>query len=130
MVRSLNPCLFKRSWVRNHPQTCHIKCEEKLFLLSVIPGKRNHEMWSHREGGPTLHCSISLPIQLAFSALHINQYLTKIVEVFAYQLSMHCFDHSTYSVEPFCFAYKRLPYEYSKHICINYQCTASISLPI
>ncbi len=35
--------------------------------------------------------SISLPIQRALCAFHINQYLTKIVSVFAYQLLMHCF---------------------------------------
>ncbi len=42
-------------------------------------------MWSNREEGPGSHCSISLPLQWALCALHINQYLTKIASVFAYQ---------------------------------------------
>ncbi len=72
---------FKGSLVRNHLQTCRIKCEERISQLSVIPSKRNHEVWSHREEGPGSHCSIGLPIQWLLCALRINQYLTKIVKV-------------------------------------------------
>ncbi len=43
--------------------------------------------WPHREEGPGSHCSISLPIQWALCAYHINRYLAKIVSVCADQLS-------------------------------------------
>ncbi len=48
-------------------------------------GRRNHEVWSHREEGPASHCSICVPIKWTLCALHTHQYLTKIVSVFAYQ---------------------------------------------
>ncbi len=43
----------------------------------------------------SMHCSISLPIQWALSALHINQYLTKIEGTFTYKLST--INNKTYS---------------------------------
>ncbi len=49
----------------------------------------------------------------------MNLYLTKIVVVFAYQLSINSFDQFTYSVNLLCFAYKPIPYEDSKLICLS-----------
>ena len=43
--------------------------------------KRGQKVWSYREERPGLRCSISLLIQLAPFALHINQYLTKIFSI-------------------------------------------------
>ncbi len=63
--------------------------------------------------------SISLPIQRTFCALQIKQNLTKILSVFDYQLSMHCFYWSTYLECPWCFAHKPIPYKNSKFICLS-----------
>ncbi len=121
--------VFKVLWVLNYLQTHHLKCKERILPAlchSRQKDKRNHEVLLHQEKGPWSSCSISLPIQWTLSALHINQYLTKIVaylpinyqctalislpiqwalsalyinqylteisSVFAYQLSIHCFD--------------------------------------
>ncbi len=77
------------------PSRCHKVREEDLPALCSFwqKGKWNHEVWSHREEGPGLHCTalISLPTQLGICVFCINKYLTKIVSVFVYQLSMHCF---------------------------------------
>ncbi len=100
VVRSLDPCSkglgFETIF---RPIT---RCEERICWVSVIPGKK---AIFETKGVVTLrgrtkvivlplviesHCLISLPIQWVLCALHINQNLTKIVSVFAYQLSMHC----------------------------------------
>ncbi len=84
VVRSLNPC----SMCPGFETTCHKVWGENLSALcsSRLKGKRDHQGWSHKEEGLGLHCLISLPIKLALCALPINQYLTKIVSLFAYYL--------------------------------------------
>ncbi len=79
VVRSLDPC--SKKWI--YLQTCH-----KLWGENMSPlcrDSRPHGKRSHWEERPGLHCSTSLTILRALCALHLNQYLTKIVSVFAYQ---------------------------------------------
>ncbi len=54
-----------------------VRGEFTTLCNSNQKGKKNHEEWSHREERPGSQYSISLPIQWAFCALHINQYPTK-----------------------------------------------------
>ncbi len=82
-------CSLEPRWEgRNHLQTCHIKCEERISQVSSIPGKKAKGMTrcAHIEWKNQGHYSIILPIQWAVCALHINQYLTKITSIFFYQL--------------------------------------------
>ncbi len=61
------------------------KSKERICQLSVAPGKKAEEI---TRCGQIERLQITLPIQWALCALHmINPYLTKIVSLFAYQLS-------------------------------------------
>ncbi len=57
--------------------------------LFVVPGKKAKEITKcgHIERKDQGCTSIILPIQWIIWALHINQYLTKILSAFTYQLS-------------------------------------------
>ncbi len=54
--------------------------------------------WREREPAGW-HCSTSLLIQQSLCDLYINQYLTNIVSVFTYYLSLYWLAHSSYTVD-------------------------------
>ncbi len=83
VVYSLSP--YSRVLGSKPPSDQSHKVWGKICELSVTPGKRGHKVWSYKEEGPGLRCSISLPIQWAIRTLCINQCLTNVVSVFALQ---------------------------------------------
>ena len=72
IVRTHDPCSKCPRFKTTFQLVRHIRWEERICQLSVIPGKRNHEVWSHPEEGPGSHYSISLAIQWALDALRIH----------------------------------------------------------